>query len=226
LSLWGSAPRPGTHGFLESELLYKGDQAKIDLTYSIDSVGHPVRYNSRVSSDWKWGCWGCRESLQNFSYGTSFDGIDGICNYSLVAGGTGYARKRSPFGIMLNLIKFLVASVDINLDFIWGDVHEDFTAFTDDGKSCDDDLSQSQCDDEQTPQIEYCPVEGDPANPPYQGVQNAAVTDTRGDEGYSSPGGYVGTREYCSDWIDWWVSFDGGRTWQYDYRECKHWEVE
>jgi hypothetical protein len=223
----GTAPRPGTSGWVKGVMTTNGDQAKIDLNYSVDSSGIPYISHSTAGTGWEWGggpLFGERHDWnEEFTHSLN---INRDCNFSLEVGGNAYARWALPFGIPLSFIKFLV-DVFTGVTTSWSEVSADMHADTDPGISCDADLGHSQCDNPNTPEIEYCPLEGDPANPPYPGSRHASATDTRGDVGgYSSPGGYVGTQEYCTNWIDWWCSFDGGQTWQYDYRECTHWEVE
>jgi hypothetical protein len=221
---YGSPPKPGTYGYVSGHMDYVGDESNIDLVYSVDSAGHAKFSNAHASAGWEYGMLPGMRDPQPYLFSQSLQ-IYGICNFSLQVGGTAYARKAIPFGISINLIKFSIALTPGSIT--WGETSRPLEAYEDPGVSCDDDLSQSQCDNEQTTEIEYCPVDGDPANAPYPGARFASATDTRGDVGgYSSPGTYVGTQEYCVEWIDWWVSFDGGSTWHYDYGECKHWEVE
>lgn len=225
----GRAPGPGTQGWVEGFMTFiGGDQAKLDLNYSVDSSGHPIWNNAVASSGWQWFEYVDRNSSREYSFKQSLPqryAQDPVtlapCDFSLRVGGTGYARKAFPFAIVPSLIKFLV---DVTFGITaWGEGSRPLDAFTDEGMSCDYPNAGSECDKPSTPQVEYCPVDGDPAHSPYNG--GGGPTDVRGDYGgYSSPGGWVGGAQYCVDWIDWWVSFDGGTTWQYDYRECTQYE--
>jgi len=219
----GMAPRPGTHGWVEGQMDFIGDQAKLDLVYSVDSLGHPKYSNSQASSGWKWRDFGSRGVTQTHSFSQSL-AVNAMCDFALEVGGTAYAHKALPFGISLNLIKF---SVDVGFGtFTWGETSRPLLAFSDPGWSCD--VPNSDCDRPETPEMEYCPVEGDPANSPggqVGGGGGGEPTDVQGEYGgHSSPGGWAGGASYCVDWIDWWVSFDGGHSWQYDYRQCTAYE--
>lgn len=44
----------------------------------------------------------------------------------------------------------------------------------------------------------------------------------KGEVEYASPPSWGGT--YCAEYIHWWVSFDGGKTWQYTRTECTRYE--
>lgn len=51
----GTAPRPGTTGWVKGSMTTNGDQAKIDLNYSVDSSGISYLYNSTAGTGWEWG---------------------------------------------------------------------------------------------------------------------------------------------------------------------------
>jgi hypothetical protein len=221
-----NAPKIGTDGFIYGEIGYIGDESKIDLVYSVDSLDHHYYSAAVASTGWEritGSPWFDRQEQQKgFSYSL---GLHKQCNFSLEVGGTGYARKSLPFGIAINLLKMTIAIGPGATS--WGEVSAPMQASSDPGYSCDNAFPASDCDNRNTPEIEYCPVPGDPANPPYPNARYTEVTNTEGDYGgYSSPGGYVGGVPHCVDWIDWFVSFDGGKTWHYDYRECTQWEME
>lgn len=217
---FGMAPRPGTQGWVEGRMAFIGDQAKLDVSYSVDSLGHAIYSNAIASSGWKFRDFRTRGETQTFWFSQPL-GINGLCDFSLQVGGTAYARKAFPFGISLSLIKFSVAVTFGTMT--WGEASMPLQAQSDPGWSCDFPFPDSECDQQSTPEVEYCPVSGDPANSPYGG--GGGPSDVVGDYGgHSSPGGFVGGGSYCVDWIDWWVSFDGGQTWHYDYRQCTQWQ--
>jgi hypothetical protein len=197
-------------------MTFVGDQSKIDLVYSVDSLGHSYYSNAQASSDWMFGVLYPSAQQQEHYFDQPLY-LPENCDYSLQVGGTAYARKAVPFRIDLALIKFN-ASLNFGT-YSWGETSMPLHAFSDPGYLCD--YPPVQCET-------YCPVDGDPSNSPYGGEGgggNGQPSDERGDYGgYSSPGGFVGGGAYCVDWIDWFVSFDGGKTWRYDYRECTQYE--
>lgn len=213
----GSAPIPHrTGGWISGKMTFVGHQSKLDLVYSVDSLGHSFYSNAQASSGWRYALAYPSNQQQEHYFDQSLYLLPN-CDYALQVGGTAYARKAVPFGIDISLIKF---SVSATLgSFTWGETSRPLQAFSDPGYLCD--YPPVHCET-------YCPVDGDPANSPYGGQGgggNGQPTDERGDYGgYSSPGGFVGGASYCVDWIDWWVSFDGGTTWQYDYRQCTRYE--
>jgi len=105
----GMAPRFGTQGWVEAEMLTDGDQWKITMVYSLWHHGNPYYSNAQYQGDWKW-----RDPLgriapidratQPLHYGhvkrplsnigSPYDVDENRCGYRLVNGGTAYARKR------------------------------------------------------------------------------------------------------------------------------------
>jgi len=226
----GMAPRFGTAGWVSGEMETDGDQYRFGLRYTLNHNGQPYYSNAEANSDWKWGGGGPRQAdspltWYDFKRTLDINPPDPLdrCGYSLQNGGNAFARKAVPFGINLNWIK---PSVALTFGTItWGANEAPLIAFTDDGQQCDE-LADRACDRPDTPQYEPCPVAGDPAyTPPNYGGGESQITDVRGEYGgYSSPG-YVTGGARCVEWIDWFGSWDGGRTWKYLGRDCEQWEA-
>lgn len=119
--------------------------------------------------------------------------------------------------VSLSIIKFQVSVTPGTIS--WGDAPpRGLTVFQDPGVSCDDDLSVYECDDEGTQAIEYCPVPGDP--------ENNSLAPIGDNSGPASDVGiyYVRTNSggsgQCISGMNWYGSWDGGRTWSFLYFEC------
>jgi hypothetical protein len=200
------------------KMTFVGDQSKIDLVYSVDSAGSSYWSNTEATSGWKYAMIPYNRYEQEHYFSKRLALLP-TCDFSVLSGGTAYARKAIPFAIPLTLIKFKVSLTFGTIS--WGAVSRPLQAASDPAVPCDQPIPASECDHPSTDEIEHCPVPGDPANPPYPGGSANEPTDVRGDyAGRSEPGGWAGGGSYCVDWIDWWYSFDGGKTWHYDYRQC------
>lgn len=215
----GRAPTWGTGGWICGQIVYAyADQHKIDLVYSMDnlSTGQPYYHNAQASSGWKFGL--ANDRVQNPArFERSLMFVE-QCNYSLIVGGTAHARKAIPFGISISLIKFKVSVVPGNTS--WGETSAPLEAFQDPGTQCDEPWPEPLCDNQETPEVEHCPIEGDPANssPPSGGSDQVGYPN--GSPNTGTPGSPPSGEFVCVYWTDWFVSFDGGQTWRYEGREC------
>jgi hypothetical protein len=226
----GYAPRPGTGGWVSGTMVFVGDQYKIDLDYTVRNNDTDALYQTgHPTSDWKFGnsMYSRQSYEERFEHSLHLD----MCGYSVEASGTANARKALPFSIRPSLITIGPTGLGgpgfrIGLEpYTWGAIDRPLAAFSDAGIRCDEDLSHysRNCDDASTPEVEYCPVEGDPARRPDGPIGGSDGSPTpRQDWG----GEYTGfsSGSVCVGWIDWWSSFDGGRTWRYDYRECRDYQ--
>ncbi|HUQ47931.1 MAG TPA: hypothetical protein VM053_06755 [Gemmatimonadaceae bacterium] len=84
--------------------------------------------------------------------------------------------------------------------------------------SCEDDLSVYECDDENTPATEYCPVAGDPANNPSGPIGGNSGSET--DAGIYFIRTNTGGSGQCISGMNWYGSWDGGQTYSFLYFEC------
>jgi hypothetical protein len=197
------------------------DQYNIDVAYTVTELetGQNVYYNAHASSGWRYGtlAWGGEfsdnRSAEHQYYSDKLN-TGRTCGLSLQSGGMAYARNAIPFRVSVNLLKIKSPSIGLGT-VTWSPDQLAMDAGGDNGVWCDEDLSQY------TGQYP-----GDPNNDPYSGNGSGPAVDNGiagGQQGGGvSPKPTNGTW-YCSYWTDWWVSWNGGRTWQYDGRDCYEW---
>lgn len=234
----GFPPGPTTSGWISGHMVYMyGDQWKIDLTLDATRNGSPIFLGSSYSSGYKWPYIpyaAARNSTNEGSYEVPLYGQIDIntppCNYTLAAGGTARARKAVPFGISVSLLKAIDGGNPFSLSLGavgWGEVSRALVAWSSTGPLCDEDFAQYECDDPNTPQMDYCTQPGDPALKPGGPAAGPGGTpvNTGLEGGPGGSGNSGGSTEVCVKWIDWYYSTDGGNTWRYDGRECTNYAL-
>lgn len=203
-------------------VVYEGDQSNIDLSVTVrDSVRHTnVLYNAPFSSDWQWA------APPRFSQSTSTTvyqktlSIPDDCGYALFVGGGAKVRKAVPFGFSATLVKlFGGPSVSVSPGTTsWGPDAKGLTAYQGSGPACDYPAPDGPCDDPRTPiSVEDCPDTGGPSGsetPIYSANYNGPLPS-----GTNAVQGAI----KCMEWTTYYVSYNGGRTWYYDYWECNEW---
>ncbi len=121
---------------------FDGDQSKIELIFSSsDASGNALRYNSKAGHDWQWcgggpnlflpvgRCTGDRDEVSEQLNLESYS-----CGASVVVGGTGWARKRWPFGITPSVRVMRVISIGAPKE--WGEQSLPLPASRDVGPAC------------------------------------------------------------------------------------------
>jgi hypothetical protein len=209
-------PRPGTEGWVGVKFFWaKGDVGRAVLTHdAFRETGEPFYSNREHDSGWKLGKFtlaqGCQRNCTEFMNYWENLSTGEACGIGITLNGHVKAAYGVPFGLSISLFK---PSISVGFGWTtWREQERTFPEITRAAYACDtqEDLS---CDDENTTEIEYCPVPGNPNTPPQtRGGTSHEIRDIEEPE----PGG--ATREYC-EWTHYWVSTDGGQTWTYSYSE-------
>ena len=198
---WAVAPQRGTGGWTEGSMLWvDGDLAQIELVPWAWKVFFPggEQYAPVSSATSPWTGAECDRTISHtcvsvFSYRHPLGLTDTVWNCGSVVGVSGYARakKKAPFGLVgAGVIKLINAFEPVE----WGFTERALVGEVTTGPSCDTAPTpeEMQCDDPGTTDIEYCPVDGDPANPPSAGGAGYVYEGTYGELPRPSFGSDIG----------------------------------
>ena len=175
-----TAPSRRTRGWVRGGMTFTGDEYSFLFVLSAQRGAQSLMNPTNYGTEWS----GCFTESRCVNYrGTSraihYPDYLPRCEIAVSAGGEARARNKTPFGIKIWLIKIIPG---------WS--HQQYETVTSPLPSitinasgwCDEAPTNEDlaCDDDQTPQIEYCMDPEDPSNPVSPGFETTeAILLTR-----------------------------------------------